>query len=186
MPWPGLMGADGQAQKGASLVSTKTSGGLHPGPIPCAREAVPGAGFWKRTVQAAGGQQPPQSPAKAGLQVRNPACVETSWATRQDRSRMDKCVSRRGPCDGCPLQQDLESQSAPLTGCKTPQKWLLSSWSAAARAAEPRPAAEPLLPPVTSLAMHRMKTVQGEAPCETASQPSPSAPHSCSPPGPTP
>lgn len=59
---------------------------------------------------------------------------------------MDKPDSRWGPRDACPLQQDLKSQSAPLTGCKTLRKLLLSSWSAAAGAAEPRPAAKPPLP----------------------------------------
>lgn len=168
------------------LRAPRPEGGLHLGPIPCPREAVLGAGFWKRTVHAAGGQQPPETPAKVRLQVQNPVCVETSWETREDRSWMDKCISRWGPRDACPLQLDLKSQSAPLPRCKTPRKLLLSSWSAAARAAEPRPAAEPPLPPVNSLAMYRMKTVQGEVPCETASHPSPSVPHSCSPPGPTP
>lgn len=50
---------------------------------------------------------------------------------------MDKPNSRWGPRNACPLQQDLKSQSASLTGCKTPWKLLLSSYSAAARVAEP-------------------------------------------------
>jgi len=131
-----------------TLQAPRPQGGLHPGPILHARKTVVclllGAGFWKRTEQAVGGQQPPEGPVKAGLKVQNPVCVETSWETRQDRSWKDKPNSRWGPCDACPLQQDLKSQSAPLTGCKAPWKLLLSPWSAAVRAAEPRPAAESL------------------------------------------
>lgn len=78
-------------------------------------------------VCAGKGHNRPQSSAKAGLQVQNPVCVETSCETRQDRSWMDKSNGRWGQCDAYPLQQDLKSQSAPLTGCETPWKLGLSS-----------------------------------------------------------
>lgn len=79
-------GAAGRVRKDASPVSTKTSEGIYPGPGPCAEEVALGAGFWKRRAQAAGSQQPPESPAKAGLQLRKPVCAEASQGRRQGRA----------------------------------------------------------------------------------------------------
>lgn len=106
------MGPLGQRGKVHLLQAPRPEGYLHPGP--CTTEAVLGGVVYKRTEKAS------ESPAKAELQVQSPVCMETSCETRQDRSWMDKSNSRCGPCDACPLQQDLKRQFAPLTGCETP------------------------------------------------------------------